>query len=98
MTSCNATDEWYIVIDRENECAICYEHLHGEHLRPCLHPVHHDCFRKTSKNICPMCRQVVVFPIIHHQQHTIVDLHMFALIVIVLVTVFYFVKSKTFTR
>lgn len=82
--SCN------IIVERgEKECVICFEDLQGEHLRPCLHPVHHHCFKKTFKNICPMCRQVVHYPRLHN--HTLSDFHVFALSVVFLVTALYFV-------
>lgn len=83
--SCN------IIVDRgEKECVICFEDLQGEHLRPCLHPVHHHCFKKTFKNICPMCRQIVIYPHLR-SQHALLHLDVFALVVVLLITVVYFV-------
>jgi hypothetical protein len=46
-----------------DECVICYNSItNNDYIEPCKHPVHHQCFLMTKKNICPVCRQIVTCP------------------------------------
>jgi hypothetical protein len=86
-----------------DECVICYYSIIDKHhIEPCKHPVHINCFLKTKKDTCPMCRQLVTYPKIAREDYKLVRQIQVAVIIIVLwvyilITLwFYFTNLETF--